>query len=62
MHEFSAAVRRLLDFSTVAFAAVAAVSLEQVATIVTIGAGAMSIICGAIRVYEWLKARPRRAG
>ena len=57
MHEFSTATRRLLDICTIVFAALAGVTLEQVATMVTIGAGTMSMICGGIRVCEWLRAR-----
>lgn len=60
MHELSERIRRLLDIAVWAFAGLAALSINDVAAIMTIGAGAVSIACGAVRLYD--RFRPRRAG
>lgn len=57
MHEFSAATRRVLDVCTILLGCLAGITLEQVATTVTIAAGVMSLICGGIRVFEFICSR-----
>lgn len=57
MHELSDAAKRILDLSTAALALVTAVSLNEVATVITIAAGLMSIACGAVRLLEWNERR-----
>jgi hypothetical protein len=55
MHDLSERTKHLIDFGTFAFAGAAAVTLNQVAVGVTIVAGVVSIILGAIRIYDRMK-------
>lgn len=60
MHDLSENTRRILDGCTAALAAAAALSLNQVALLVTIAAGLVSIACGAVRLIDWVERRRAR--
>jgi hypothetical protein len=55
MHDLSETTKRVLDIVTGLFFAAAAVTLHQVAVVVTIIAGVVSIACGAVRLYDRYK-------
>ena len=60
MHDLSEHTKRILDIAAAVLAAGAAISLNQVAVIVTIGAGLVSMACGAVRLIDWFERRRTR--
>ena len=57
MHELSETSRRILDGATLTCASLATVlTLNRIAVMVTIGAGIISMLCGAVRLYDRFKA------
>jgi hypothetical protein len=61
MHDLSETTKRILDICAGLFFAAAAVTLNQVAVVVTIAAGVVSIACGTVRLLDRLRYGPRGA-
>ena len=61
MHDFLNAHRGLIDLTTISLAGVAAVSLAQLALVVTIIAGLASISLAALRWHDRIKYGPKGA-
>lgn len=55
MHDLSETTKRILDLVTAALAGFAALTINDVAVILTVVATAVSIICGGIRIYDRLR-------
>jgi hypothetical protein len=55
IHDLSESTKRAIDAAAVAGALVAGISLAQAALVISILAGLVSIILGAIRIYDRLK-------